>query len=217
LVRNSIFNQNPANTVSKLIGENKMKKLFIIICAALFFTACSNGSKSTIEIKFDGQQIPFETKSAWITAQKAIYGGNVNASDKNHALRWISLRNYEFEVTRALGANDGKLTAPEQVKLFLSIHDEAGTDEKTPLKPATYSGANDGPLEFEFLNLTIFKDGKEESFQVSLGGQPYKQESFVKINTVTGDAVTGELNVNVKAKDKILTIKGPFTAKIFSK
>lgn len=194
-----------------------MKKLLLILIAGLIFTACGGGSKSTIEITYDGKQIPFETKSAWITAQKAIYGGNVSVPDKNHALRWITLRNYDYEVTRALGANDGKLTAPEQVKLFLSFHDEAGTDEKTPVKPATYSGANDGPMEFEFLNLTVFKDGKEESYQVSLDSQANKADSFVKINSVSGGTVTGEVNVNVKTKDKILTIKGPFTAKIFNK
>lgn len=198
-------------------GKVSMKTILLALCASLIFSACGVGKKSSIEITYDGRQIPFETKSAWITAQNAIYGGNVQASDKNHALRWISLRNYDYEVTRALGANEGKLTAPEQVKLFLSIHDEAGTNEKTPIKPSNYSGANDGPMEFEFLNLTIFKDGKEESYQVSLGGQPNKGESFVKINSVSGDSVTGDLNVNVKAKDRVLTIKGPFTAKIFSK
>lgn len=190
-----------------------MKKLLLVLCACLMFTSC--GSKPTLEIKLDGQQIPFETKSAWITAQKAIYGSNVKASDQNHALRWITIRNYDFEVKRALGANEGNLTSPEQVKLFLSIHDDAGTNEKTPIKPATYSGSNDGPMQFEFLNLTLFKDGKEESYQVSIGGQSNRKDSEVKILSVTDDTITGEVNINVKTKDKVLTIKGPFAGKIF--
>lgn len=182
----------------------------------MFLVACG-GTKSTIEIKLDGQEIPFETKSTWITAQKALYGGNVQASDQNHALRWITLRNYDFDVKSALGANDGKLTSPEQVKIFLSIHDDAGTDDKTPIKPATYSGANDGPMQFEFINFTIFKDGKEESYRISLSGQPNRKDSEVKITNVTDDTVTGEININAKEKDKVLTIKGPFIAKIFKR
>ena len=70
-------------------------------------------------------------------------------------------------------------------------------------------------MQFEFLNLTIFKDGKEKSYQVSLSGQANRQESEVKILSVNNDTVTGEVNVNVKTDDKVLTIKGPFTAKIF--
>jgi len=177
----------------------------------LLFSAC--GKKSTIEIKLDGQQIPFETKSGWITAQEAIYGSSVPGEQK-HALRWITLRNYEYEVKGALAANEGKLAA-DQVKLFLSLHDEAGTNPQTPIKVSTFSGGKTGPMQFEFLNLTVFKDGKEESYQVSLSGQANRQESEVKILSVTNDTVTGEINVNVKTNDKVLTIKGPFTAKIF--
>lgn len=188
-----------------------MKKLLIVLCVGLLFSAC--GKKSTVEIKLDGQEIPFETKSAWITAQDAIYGGSVPGEQK-HALRWITLRNYEYEVKGALSANEGKLT-DGQVKLFLSMHDEAGTNKDTPIKVATYNGARTGPMQFEFINLTIFKDGKEESYQVSLSGQDNRKDSEVKILSVTNDSVTGEVNASVKTNGKVLTIKGPFTAKIF--
>jgi len=189
-----------------------MKRLLLALCVGLVAAAC--GSKSTVEIKLDGQQIPFEAKSAWITAQDAIYGSSV-AGEQKHALRWITLRNYEYEVKGALSANEGKLTAPERVKLFLSVHDEAGTNKDTPIKVSSFNGAKSGPMQFEFINLTVFKDGKEQSYRVSLGSQANRQESEVKILSVTGDTVTGEINANVKADDKVLTIKGPFTAKIF--
>jgi len=55
-----------------------LKKLLLVLCVGLIVTACA--SKPTIEIKLDGQQIPFETKSAWITAQEAIYGSSVPAN-----------------------------------------------------------------------------------------------------------------------------------------
>lgn len=189
-----------------------MKRLLFVLCAALIATAC--GSKPTVEIKLDGQQVPFETKSAWITAQEAIYGSTV-PGEQSHALRWITLRNYEYEVKGALSANEGKLTEPGQVKLFLSLHDDPGTKKETPIRVSTFSGGKRGPMEFEFINLTIFKDGKEESHRVSLSGQANRQESEVKILSVTDDTITGEINANVKSDNKVLTIKGPFTAKIF--
>lgn len=187
-----------------------MKKLWLVLCAGLLFSAC--GKKSTVEIKLDGQQIPFETKSGWITAQDAIYGSG--SSPQGHALRWITLRNYDYEVKGALSANEGKLSA-DQVKLFLSMHDEAGTNKDTPIKVSTFNGGKTGPMQFEFINLTVFKDGKEESHQVSLSGQANRQDSEVKILSVTNDTITAEINANVKTNGKVLTIKGPFTAKIF--
>lgn len=189
-----------------------MKKLLLVLSLGLIVVAC--GSKSTIDIKLDGQQIPFETKSAWITAQDAIYGSNAPGEQK-HALRWVTIRNYEYEVKGALSANEGKLTSPGQVKLFLSLHDDPGTNKQTPIRVSTFNGGKSGPMQFEFINLTVFKDGKEESYQISLSGQANRQESEVKILSVTDDSVTGEVNANVKTNDKVLTIKGRFTAKIF--
>jgi hypothetical protein len=189
-----------------------MKKLLLVLCVAAMTAACA--SKPDIDIKVGDQQIPFETKSAWITTQDAIYGSSVPGEQK-HALRWITLRNYDYQVKGALSANEGTLSSPGQVKLFLSLHDEAGTNKDTPIKVSTFNGAKAGPLQFEFINLTIFKDGKEKSYRVSLSGQANKQDSEVKILSVAADTVTGEVNANVKADDEVITIKGPFTAKIF--
>lgn len=47
-------------------------------------------------------------------------------------------------------------------------------------------------MSFEFINLTIFKDGKEESHRASLSAQTNRQDSEVKILSVTDDAVTGD-------------------------
>lgn len=193
-----------------------MKRLLLVLCASLIFTACGSKPevKPDIEIKLDGQQIPFETKSAWITAQNARYGGNITG-EQGHSLRWITIRNYQYDVKSAFAANDGQLTSPEQVKLFLAIHDEAGTNDKSPIRVSTFEGAKRGPMEFEFINLTIFKDGKEESYRVSPSGQANRQDSQVRILSVTDDNVTGEVTAKVKVNNKELTIKGPFTAKIF--
>jgi hypothetical protein len=191
-----------------------MKKLLLLICAGLLLTACGGGNKLTI--KYDGKEIPFEAKSGWITAQEALYGSSAKVSNENHCLRWITLRNYDYQVKSALSANEGSLSEG-QIKLFLSFHDQPGTTATTPLKPAAYNGANEGPMEFEFINLTVFEDGKEVSRRVSLGGQDKqkRKEAEVKILSVTDDAITGEVNADVKVDGKELLIKGPFTAKIF--
>lgn len=189
-----------------------MKKLFLILLTTLLLTAC--GNKSGIDLKYDGQSIPFETKSSWITTQEALYGSSVKASTDKHALRWITLRNFDYEVKNALDTS-GNPTSDGQVKLFFSIHEDPGTNPNTPIKVSNFSGANDGPMSLEFVNVFIFKDGKVETYPVSLGSQTNRKDSEVKILSVTDDSITGEVNVTVKARDKELLIKGPFTAKIF--
>ena len=115
-----------------------MKKLLIILCAGLILAGCG-GPRSTIDIKSEGAAIPFIEKGNRATVQKALYTGGAEPNQE-HALRWITIRNFDFDGAKT-NPNSDKLTAPEQVKIFLSLHDEAGTNIDTPLKPATYKGA----------------------------------------------------------------------------
>ena len=188
-----------------------MKKLILILCFALMFTAC--GSSSGFLVKYDGQQVPFEAKSAWITSQNANFGGKFEGDKDKHALRWITLRNFDYEVKSPYDT-EGNPTADGQVKLFFSVHEDSGTNPQTPIKVSTFSGEKDGPMSFEFVNVHIYKNGKVESYPVSLATQGNRKDSEVKILSVTDDTITGEINVNVKAKDKELIVKGLFTAKI---
>lgn len=189
-----------------------MKKLILILCAALIISAC--GSKSNVLVKYDGKEIPFETKSTWFTSQGANFGGKFEGEKDKHALRWLTLRNFDYQVPSATDTG-GNPTTDGQVKLFFSLHEDSGTNPQTPIKPSTFSGGNDGPMSLEFVNVHIFKDGKVETYPVSLSGQANRKDSEVKITAVTDETVSGEININVKAKDKELIIKGPFTAKIF--
>lgn len=188
-----------------------MKRILLLICASIVFSAC--GSRSTIEIKSEGKEIPFIERSSYATVQKAIFSG-ADVTDPNHALRWITIRNYDFEASKT-DPNSDKLTAPEQVKIFLSLHDNAGTSTETPLKPASYKGAKSvGPMSFELINVYVFRDGKEQRLYMYPSQQADPTTCEVKITSVDGDKVTGEINASGKQDGKEFLVKGPFTAKI---
>jgi hypothetical protein len=195
-----------------------MNKLLFIICAALAFAACGgSGSRSTIEIKYDGKEIPFveNEKSGWHTVQRALYGASGDFADRRHALRWITLRNYEFDAAK-ISPNSDKLTAPEQVKIFLSLHDEPGTDVDTPLKATSFKGAKSGggPMNFELINVYVFRDGKEEIIQLYPSQAKDPATCEVKIISVDGNMIKGEINAVGQKDGKEFSVKGPFTAQI---
>jgi hypothetical protein len=198
-------------TLCKVEPLNKMKKL-ILLCLVSVFAACG-GPRSTIDIKSEGAVIPFIEKGSWATVQKALYTG-ATETNQEHALRWITIRNFEFDGAKT-NPNSDKLTAPEQVKIFLSLHDDAGTTVDTPLKPATYKGAKSpGPMSLELINVYVFRDGKEQRLYMYPAQQADPAASEVKITSVDGDIVKGEINVSGKQDGKELIVKGPFTAQI---
>lgn len=195
-----------------------MRKLILFICLAAFFTAC--GTRSTIEIKYDGKEIPFveNEKSGWQTVQRALYSATGDFADRRHALRWVTIRNYEFDAAKT-SPNADKLTAPEQVKIFLSLHDDQGTDVDAPLKPSSFRGAKSGgaPMNLELINVYTFRDGKEEMIQLYPSQTKDPTACEVKITSVDGDQTKGEINAVGQINGKDFSIKGPFTARVFKR
>lgn len=197
-----------------------MRKLLIFLCAAVIFSACGAGASSTIDIKYDGKEIPFveNEKSGWQTVQRALYSTTENIPDRRHALRWITIRNYEFDAAKT-SPNADKLIAPEQVKIFVSLHDDQGTDVGTPLKPTSFKGIKSGsaPMSFELVNVYTFRDGKEEFLQLYPSQAKDSAACEVKIISVEGDTIKGEINAAGVVNGKDFSVKGPFTAQIFKR
>lgn len=203
-------------TAKKLKGEKPVRRInyikFVVPVICFLIAACG-GPRSTIDIKSEGTAIPFIEKGSGATVQKALFSGS-DAPNQEHALRWITIRNFDSDGAKRDPHGD-KLTAPEQVKIFLSLHDEAGSKVDTPLKPASYKGAKStGPMSFELINVYVFRDGKEQRLYLYPSQQTDPATCEVKIISVEGDTVKGEINVSGKQDGKELIVKGPFTAQI---
>jgi hypothetical protein len=215
----SVFSNRLSKVDSTQRTGEKVRTIFLIVGVSLFLAACGaksqpTESQSTIAIRYDGKEIPFVEKSAWQTVQKALFGSSPNVANNSHALRWISIRNYDSDGSKS-NPNHEQLTAPEQVKIFLSLHDDAGTDVNTPLKIATYKGDSSAPMTFELINVFVFKDGKEQRLYVYPSSESDPTSSQVKITAVNGDTISGEINAVGKMDGKELSVKGPFTAKVY--
>ena len=100
------------------------------------------------------------------------------------------------------------LTAEGQVKLDFSLVGDEGGNDKTALRPGDYSARADKFRKVESVMVSTAGGGKESKFIFDRNAT----EGSVKINSVSGDTVTGEINLTSGEN----SIKGPFTARIIS-
>ena len=104
------------------------------------------------------------------------------------------------------------LSKPEETRVFFRIFGDKATNKNTPLKPGTYSAeAKEFPV-FDNSSLAIFTfaDGKQ-SVALSMNSPGNATKGDVKIASVEGDTVKGEINITTGTT---IAAKGNFTAKI---
>jgi hypothetical protein len=191
-----------------------MKRFLIVIFASLWLTACGAAGLGTsapkLDVKVGGKDSTVNVKSG------AVYysGMAFTAPDKptvKTSIHTIYLANFEMDTTGPAWMNK-PLTAPDQMRVGLSLTGEDGTNEKSPFKVGTYSAQTANVNGVRSASILTFADGKqtETRFEslMSLGGKGANGE--VKITSVTADTVSGE--VNLTEGDK--SIKGTFTAKL---
>lgn len=189
----------------------------LVAGASLLFSACggSGTSKSGLEVKLAGKDVPLEVKSSWeMTKDFTDYS---DPKKPTTALYWFAIRNYAYDKPNGTVIFDNeKLTAPGQVLVFISLYGEKGTTgEKTPVKAATYPGDGKYSTSLSTVTVYVFNDGKTETASLPIGPGSPDNKGEVKITSVTGDTVTGEIDASGKANGKDVFVKGPFTAKIY--
>lgn len=195
-----------------------MKKLFVLIFSlgalGLLLSACG-ASKSGLAVKIAGQDVPLEVKSSWEMTKDFTYYSD--PGKPTTALYWFAIRNYALDKPNGTIIFDNeKLKAPGQVLVFFALYGEKGTtNEKTPVKVATYKDDGKESTSLTTLAVYVFGEGKDEISSLSLGSGSPDNKGTVTITSVTGDTVTGEIDASGKANGKDVSVKGPFTAKIY--
>ena len=194
-----------------------MRKLWLVVCAGLLLTACgagtstdsggkssSSGSSQKLELKADGKNSALEVKSGvmQVSAQ--------DSSDPNAkaAIYGFTLANYDLDKSSELMKT---LSKPEETRVYFKLYGDKGSDKNTPIKVGTYrADAKEFPM-YDPTSLAIFTvaDGKQ-SVALSQNSPAIDTKGEVKITSVEGDTVKGEINITTGDK---IAAKGNFTAK----
>ena len=193
-----------------------MRKVWWIICASLLLTACGGGTGNDaggkgaaagpqLELKVDGKDSVLPLKSGVMQAFQQ------DSSDPKWkaATYGFTLANYEL----ATGGDLAKtLTKPEETRVFFKLYGEPGTDKTAPIKPGVYKADAKEFPSYDATSLAIitFADGKQKVV-MSQDSPAIDTKGEVKITSVEGDTVKGEINIATANK---LGAKGTFTAKI---
>ncbi|HEX8846899.1 MAG TPA: hypothetical protein VF791_19815 [Pyrinomonadaceae bacterium] len=195
-----------------------MKKLWLVICAGLLLAACGGSGTSTdtgsssgaggaqkLELKADGKDSTMEVKSGvmQVTAQ------DHSNPEYQAAIFNFTLANYELKTNGDLART---LTKPEETRVYFKLYGDKGTDKNAPLKPGTYKAdAKSFPM-YDPTSLAIIgsADGKQ-TVALSQNSPANDTKGEVKITSVEGDTVKGEINIMTGSS---IAAKGSFTAKI---
>ena len=186
-----------------------MKKSYWIIfmTTAILLAACGM-NENNLQVKTAGAEIPFkQTSSGTYTSTKTFsFSKDGQTTTTKSAAHHFALANYELDTSSGMISLDKALTTPEQVRINFQITGEEGTDDKTPIKSGTYTASADKFNKIDLIRIVTFADGKETktSFRID------KTEGEIKINSVNGESVSGEINLTEGDK----SVKGAFTAKI---
>lgn len=196
-----------------------MKKVYLILIA-LVLTACGGGAETNTSsnstgtgtkkeaaptkftAKVDDKEYSLDIKDSVIWNSSLPYIG-ADGKQMKQGQHNIILGNYSFE------GEPGRTLKADQVKVVVRLNGEIGTEDAPKLKAGIYSGGKITPMTIADFNIVIFQDGKEvQNYSSKFPAVEHKGE--VKINSVEGDTVKGEIDVTVGGK---WIVKGSFTAK----
>ena len=192
--------------------------LLVVFCLALGLAGCGGGGKTgsggsnsismhykklNTDEKVDKE---FAIKSAFAMASWITVPGTASERVTRY---YISLSDFDYDPQ----TSSSKPKAEGQTTVEIDFFADKGAPEDTPIKTGSYEFAERGITpwaSYGKINNIIaytFIGGKSDEYSLA-----YKAKGTVKINSVTADAVSGELDLT---QENGGTIKGSFTAKPF--
>lgn len=188
-------------------------KALLIIAIAMSITGCGSGgggaAASKLSVKLGAKESSIEVKSSM-----SSYGNIISTTPGKPPVQTFShsiyLANYEMDTTNEATMKKA-LTAPEQIRIVIGLDGEEGTKSDSPFKVGNYVLKTSERINrVSLVSITTFADGKEKTESFDTMSSLSKATGDVKITAVTGDTVSGELNVSEGDK----SISGKFTAKL---
>lgn len=195
-----------------------MKKILLILCAGFLFAAC--GGSGTIGTssglgKLSMQMKPntiskLDMKKDFAPIKGVVSPLSINVDSKPIIRYMIDLTDFEYEPNASWKPKDEK-----QMLVSISIFGKSGDTAETPLRTGTfelspqYSKVDENYDRISNVTATVFKDGKTEEYSFASSAK-----GTVKINSVSGDTVTGEVDLT---QENGGSIKGNFTAQMKKK
>lgn len=194
-----------------------MKKIILVLFASVFFAACggvagtgSNGlGKFTMDFKTLNTKTDvkkdFEVKKGLVTPLAITL-------DSKPIVRYIiDVTDFDFDNN----SSSAKPKDDKQTAIEISLFGDSGDTVESPLKVKTFElSAASAKVDEKYgkvsnIIVKVFKDGKVEETSLA-----YNAKGTVKINSVSGDTVSGEVDIT---QDNGGKLKGNFTAQMRKK
>lgn len=194
------------------------KHLLIVTFLSLLLAACggsglpgSGPSAGKISMQMKPNTVSKLDMKRDFEAKKGVVSPLAIKVDSKPIIRYmIDLTDFEYEPNASAKPKDDK-----QTLVTIALFGKSGDTAETPLRTGTfeltpqYAKVDEKYDRISNVYGTVFKDGKTEEYSFTTGAK-----GTVKINSVSGDTVTGEVDLT---QENGGSIKGNFTAQMKKK
>lgn len=190
-----------------------MRKISIIILSLsiALLGACSGTGGSKVDIKIAGKDMPLNIKSSGTYASTKTFTETKDGQSKitKASSNYIVLASYDLDTSAGMNSMNKPVKAADEIRVAFQLVGDEGTDDKSAIKAGSYTTKADKFGKVDYVTVAYFADGKESSNSFDIA----KTGGEVKITSVSGDTVSGEIDLTEGER----SIKGKFTAKLGAK
>jgi len=181
--------------------------LFLVLLSMI--GACTRtGSSNALQIKSTTGQRDLAVKSGFafpVTKSFTDVNGKITTASAYN----VYLANYDLDAKNFAMTLDKPLTADDQVRVVFSLIGDEGTNDKSPIKAATYSAKADKYDKAESAGIVGRKGGADVKSWLDRS----MLTGDVKVTSASADEIAGDINLS----SGDMAIKGSFTAKILKR